>query len=111
MTKPILQKALEEAEAQLAAVKREIAQASCIEAGHDWKFIGGANAGCPRGGDCMCSVPVHECARCGDCDYGVNDEASDVINACEMTKARAGLLVARQHVRALMHPDDVKETD
>lgn len=83
--KLLLQDELREAEARVEAIKRRIATAPCAEAGHDWKHVGGTNAGCPRGDDCVCSVPVHECTRCGDCDYGVNDEASDVINACELT--------------------------
>ncbi len=83
--KLLLKDELRDAEARVAAIKRRMATASCVEAGHDWKHIGGTNAGCPRGDDCVCSVPVHECTRCGDSDYGVNDEAADVINACELT--------------------------
>lgn len=51
----------------------------CNEA-HDWKSRGGCNAGCCDG--CACSVPVHECTRCGDCDYGQNEEARAVITEC-----------------------------
>lgn len=80
-----LQNELAEAEARVFALKREIATGPCIEFGHDWKHIGGQNAACPRGGDCVCSVPVHECTKCGDCDYGDNDEAAETIASCELT--------------------------
>jgi hypothetical protein len=40
--------------------------------GHTMEFAGGANCGCEDG---ACSVPVYECALCGDSDYGENDEA------------------------------------
>ena len=52
--------------------------AECQAQGHHlWKFVGGCNAGCELGEDCYCSVPVHECKRCGDCDYGDNREAME----------------------------------
>ena len=77
---------------QIAAAKAELARLErraemlpkmrqCAELGHDWRHIGGRNAGCGRDG-CSCSVPVHECARCGDCDYGENDEAIKTISDC-----------------------------
>ncbi|KAA5603963.1 hypothetical protein F1188_18250 [Roseospira marina] len=71
---------IEAAEAHVAALKRCAAAAPCAEVGHDWVPLGGANAGC--GPDCCCSIPVHECRRCGDCDYGDNDEAIEIIRAC-----------------------------
>lgn len=73
---------LEDAEARVAELRTKIRHAHCSEVGHDWKHIGGANASCGRGRDCGCSVPVHECTKCGDCDYGDNDEAADIINLC-----------------------------
>lgn len=57
--------------------------------GHAWSSVGGANAGC--GEDCFCSVPVHECSRCGECDYGENDEASEIRSACRVDRADARL--------------------
>lgn len=72
---------LAEAEAKLAAIKRKIAAATCIDIGaHDWKFVGGRNAGCSN--DCGCSIPVYQCSRCGDYDYGDNPEAREKIAAC-----------------------------
>ena len=56
--------------------------AHCLEHGHTWKFIGGTNAGCHR--DCGCSVDVHECIVCGDCDYGETDAAKDAREVCEI---------------------------
>ena len=50
------------------------------EAGHDWQSTGGCNAGC--GDSCGCSVPVNVCTRCGDCDYGENEEADEVRSRC-----------------------------
>jgi hypothetical protein len=50
------------------------------EAGHDWQSIGGCNASCSD--MCGCSVPVNTCSRCGDCDYGDNEEAKDVRRVC-----------------------------
>lgn len=49
--------------------------------GHDWKSRGGCNAGCSK--DCACSIPVNECTRCGDCDYGKNDEAIEIRKNCQ----------------------------
>ena len=53
----------------------------CTILGHKWKHIGGRSCDCPgvTGG---CSVPVHECEVCGDCDYGDNAEAVDVHHQC-----------------------------
>lgn len=62
--------------------KRDFIWLGCYSGNHDWRFMGGRNAGC-RGGDCGCSVPVHECAKCGDCDYGDNAEADEVRQHCE----------------------------
>lgn len=50
------------------------------EAAHDWRHVGGCNASC--GPDCACSVPVHACSRCGESDYGNNDEADRVRADC-----------------------------
>lgn len=77
-----LQKDLAEAEAKVFALKRQIAQGPCLEFGHDWKHIGGRNAGCREDG-CGCSIPVHECTKCGDCDYGDNPEAHKTVAECE----------------------------
>ena len=30
-----------------------------------------------------CSVPVHKCTRCGDCDYGENGDADEVRRLCK----------------------------
>ena len=71
---------LERVEAQAFALRREIAAGPCREFGHDWKFHGGANAGC--GPDCSCSVPVAVCVKCGDCDYGDTPEADQIRSDC-----------------------------
>ena len=52
----------------------------CAVLGHEWAHIGGCNAGCDE--DCVCSVPVHECKFCDDCDYGGNDEADEIRARC-----------------------------
>lgn len=51
----------------------------CAVLGHKWIHAGGANCGCPEG---SCSVPVHECESCGDCDYGDNADADEVRAGC-----------------------------
>jgi hypothetical protein len=74
---------IERAEADLNRLKMQAASATCAELGrHDWKSIGGMNAGCSN--FCGCSVPVYECARCGACDYGCNDERQEVITECAL---------------------------
>ena len=77
----LLRQELEDAEAHVERLKRKIASGPCSETGHDWKFLGGRNAGCDREG-CSCSVPVNECVKCGDCDYGDNAEARDIMDNC-----------------------------
>lgn len=54
---------------------------TCEARGHDWVSIGGCNAGCEVDW-CCCSIPVHECSRCGDCDYGENEEAQKTKRRC-----------------------------
>jgi len=71
---------LDAARAEVARLEREAAGAPCAEVGHRWKFRGGKNAGCGDG--CGCSVPVHECEACGDCDYGDTPAADEVRQAC-----------------------------
>lgn len=75
-----LRQQLEEAEDQVDRLRRQIAAADCREAGCQMVFIGGRNAGCSK--DCVCSVPVHQCSKCKDCDYGDNAEASEIIRKC-----------------------------
>jgi len=78
---------IEEAEARLAYLKRLAGAATCVDLGHDWQHIGGSNCGCDP--EACCSVPVHTCTRCGDCDYGQNDEA-DAKRALCAALAQAG---------------------
>lgn len=75
---------LETARAEVALLERQAAAATCAEVGHRWKCLGGANCGCPDG---SCSVPVHECEACKDCDYGDNPEAAEVRARCAAQKA------------------------
>ena len=77
---------LEKAEAELARIKREIAQGPCREFGHTWVLRGGTNAGCGDG--CQCSVSLHVCTKCGDCDYGDNQEADEIRTQCASKEAR-----------------------
>lgn len=73
---------LDEAKAQVARLEREAARATCRQLGrHTMRYIGGCNAGCHED-HCCCSVPVHECAVCGACDYGDNPEADQVRADC-----------------------------
>ena len=52
----------------------------CGVLGHKWVFSGGANCGCDDG---SFSIPVYECASCGDFDYGDNEEATEMRAKCE----------------------------
>ena len=67
-------------------MKREMqaeAARACREHGHVWEHYGGANAACDHCTDCYCSVPVYVCTRCGDMDYGKNQEARDIVAKCK----------------------------
>lgn len=76
-----LAKRLSAAEAEVARLRRLIRASTCAEIGScDWQHTGGCNAGCDP--SCTCSVPVHVCRRCGDCDYGRNADASEVRREC-----------------------------
>ena len=85
MTERDLLKDLAEAEDYVAVLRREIAAGPCKEYGHDWHLLGGRNAGCAD--NCNCSVPVYRCRKCGDCDYGDNPEAAEIILTCEEDNA------------------------
>jgi hypothetical protein len=74
------QEKLDEAKAEVARLERLIAAKSCVE-GHHWKHVGGRNACCDD--RCQCSIPVYECVACGDCDYGENDEAREIVKRCK----------------------------
>lgn len=79
-TAPTPVQQLETARAEVARLERQIAGMTCAERGsHRWKSVGGANCGCEGGN---CSVPVHECEDCGDCDYGDNTEANEKRAGC-----------------------------
>lgn len=80
----------------LTPLDRLIAEASvlaggthpCSVLGHKWKSDGGRWCGCCDGG---CSVPVHECEACGDCDYGDNEDADDVRAECDARHRASGV--------------------
>jgi hypothetical protein len=71
---------LEAARAEVTRLERIAATATCREIGCDMQHAGGRNAGCGDG--CCCSIPVYVCKRCGDSDYGDNDEATERRAAC-----------------------------
>ena len=58
----------------------------CSANGCKWESTGGCHRGCvDANGDLVwggCSVPVHECPECGDCDYGDNEEANEKRAEC-----------------------------
>lgn len=80
MTMTDVRAQLEDAQALVERLKRQVAGGHCREVGCDMEHIGGCNAGC--GEDCCCSVPVHVCPKCGDSDYGDNPEAAQVRDEC-----------------------------
>lgn len=72
---------LDEARAQVVRLERQAAAATCAELGrHQWVSLGGCNCGCENG---SCSVPVHECSVCKDCDYGENEWADETRQKCK----------------------------
>ena len=62
-------------EAQMLAGARH----PCAVHGHLWQFTGCRPCDCDPGG---CPLPVHKCSRCGDYDYGDNDDAAAIIKNC-----------------------------
>lgn len=72
---------LADARAEVDRLEREAISANCAQLGHAMQYKGGRNAGCAEW--CACSVPVYECTRCGDCDYGENDEARRTVAQCK----------------------------
>lgn len=85
--KPLLEQ-LADAQAEIHRLERAIAAAPCADVGHRWKLLGGCNACCSD--ECNCSVPVRECEACGDCDYGENDEAREIVAKCEARRPANG---------------------
>lgn len=88
---PELADKLEAARAEVARLERIAATATCRELGCDMQSIGGANCGCEfedrQDGVKVvttgcCSVPVNVCTRCGDCDYGDNEDAKEARRSC-----------------------------
>lgn len=77
---------IEAAEQRLANLRLQLRTASCAATGCDWVSYGGCNACCDLGGDCCCSVPVYQCSKCGEFDYGHNDEARCVREECAETR-------------------------
>lgn len=77
---PELADKIEAARAELARLERIAATATCRELGCDMVSLGGGNCGCHE--DACCSIPIHECSRCGDCDYGDNAEATEIRRVC-----------------------------
>lgn len=80
---------LEAARAEVARIERLKTSATCREIGScDMQSIGGCNCGCLFSDDeghelpGACSVPVLQCTRCGDVDYGDNDDARRVREDC-----------------------------
>lgn len=63
-------------------MKRDILFLHCQD-GHDWVFKGGRACDCEDVCGNGCSIPVHECSRCGDCDYGENEDAQQVKRDCD----------------------------
>lgn len=88
---PELADKLRDARAEVERLERLAASASCQEIGCDFQSIGGCNCGCryvQDGERCegQCSVPVMQCTRCGDCDYGNNVEADEKRADCAMRR-------------------------
>lgn len=74
-------KKLEETEAKAAFLRKQIRDGVCSQYGHEWTDVGGCSAGCDQ--QCQCSVPVRQCSKCGDMDYGQNRDAKDIVAKCQ----------------------------
>lgn len=62
---------------------------TCAAFGHAWRHLGGKACDCEfDDGVGCCSVPVHECATCGDCDYGDNEWAAKTREECKERRER-----------------------
>ena len=84
MASPSFLERLEAAKAEVMRLELQIKQGNCEEVGHDWVSIGGCGCGCKKASlGYSCSVPVNECRKCGDCDYGQNDDADTIRASCE----------------------------
>lgn len=79
---PELANQIADAKAEVERLERLAASATCADLGHDWHSLGGCNCGCHE--EACCSVPVNECARCKDCDYGDNAEATEIRRLCRI---------------------------
>jgi hypothetical protein len=80
-----LREQLADTEAAAETLRQRIAaEESCGIRSHRWEFTGGCNAaaaGCTEEA-CGCSVPVHTCTDCGDCDYGDTEEGRSIVAEC-----------------------------
>ncbi len=76
---------LEQVEAKAALIRAQIRDGDCKNYGHDWSDTGGANAACDEW--CSCSIPVRRCKKCGDLDYGDNDDAKQIVANCGLSFA------------------------
>lgn len=75
---------LEKAEAEVERIRKEIITGPCLEYGHNWKHYGNRNVCCSD--ECDCSIPVNKCSKCGDYDYGDNEESKMIIIECNEFK-------------------------
>lgn len=80
MGRDALREEVEATANKLRWLQHQLEHGTCAEVGHDWQSIGGCNCGCFA--DSACSVPVMQCLRCGDCDYGDSDEANNQRERC-----------------------------
>ena len=65
--------------------ERDILFLHCQD-GYTWVLAGGTACCCPESHGNGCSLPVYQCAKCGDYDYGDNEEARAIIAKCELER-------------------------
>jgi len=82
LTREALRSEVEATANKLRWLQHQLEHGTCADVGHDWESIGGCNCGCFP--DSACSVPVLQCVRCGDCDYGEGDEADEQRASCSI---------------------------
>lgn len=63
----------------LQAFERNCRVDTCKRRGHKWEHIGETLCGCSLG---ACRVPLHICRCCDVSDYGKNDDAEMIKQAC-----------------------------
>lgn len=86
----------------------------CYDYGHRWELFGGMSCNCDQSvfskyifndAGYVCSLPVNKCVICGDYDYGDNEEARKVKEACAFRDDR------KNHPLTSLEKDDIQKNE